>query len=353
MKNKFFALMAVALFIGFLANIILILAASNSCTPEIKLINQDPDPAIPSSYVKLLFQVSGLENPACSEGIAVKMVQNYPFSLDSANNSIQTLEGSTYSKGYKTTWNVPYNMRIADDALDGSYELELLLHVGGGTNFESFATGKTFNISVSDSRTDFDIVVQEVSGTQASLGIVNTGKNSANSLVVSIPQQENFRITGTNEQIVGNLAAGDYTIVSFNIAPKNQRNMTRINGREQPDNSAENQLLKIQIEYTDEIGKRRVAEKELELSSSVFQGNVTANSGFNGQTNFYSRRNNVGISIWWYVLGIVILVVAVLIIVYKKYEHKIKDFYKKRHHEKVSGNTPNWVLTERTHNKNK
>ena len=112
---------------------------------------------------------------------------------------------------------------------------------------------KDFNITITDVQTDFDVVIQEASGTQVSIGIVNIGKNTANSLIVRIPQQENFRASGTSEQIVGNFAAGDYTIVSFNIISiaRNARNATLPRNFTQFSSQNASQPLKIQIDYTD------------------------------------------------------------------------------------------------------
>ncbi len=38
---------------------------SAACSPDASLINQDPYPAIPGDYVKVVFQIDGLENPEC------------------------------------------------------------------------------------------------------------------------------------------------------------------------------------------------------------------------------------------------------------------------------------------------
>ena len=295
-ENFCIAIMAAILLMFSIANINLSMAdttTSNTlCFPNIQLINQDPNPAIPGEYVKVLFEVSGLDNLAC-KGMAVKLNPQYPFSLDPGYDPIQTMSGSTYTSGYKSTWMIPYNIRIADDAFEGDYQLKMIYHNGNSEDFETYGfIEKTFNVTVTDVRTEFATVIQGTSGTQISIGIVNTGKNTANSMVVGIPRQENFMVTGINQQIIGNLAAGDYTIVNFNINSMNQRNATMgtpffntTRMRNQSSSySGNSQMLKVQIDYTDGIGKRRNVTKEIEFSSSS-AGNLTLRgiSGFPGQ----------------------------------------------------------------------
>lgn len=348
MGNKFL-IVIIGLFAVIIANACLA-TATPLCNPQITLVNQDPNPATPNSYVKLLFEVSGLEKDTCSNGMAVKLSPEYPFSLDPNTDSVQALEGSTYIQNYKTTWMVPYTVRIADNALEGDYQIKMLYRLGSDRNFDSSYVEGYFNVTITDAQTDFDAVIQEVSGTQVSIGIVNTGKNTANSLIIGIPQQENFRTTGISQQIVGNLVAGDYTIITFNIASTVSRNMT---GTGIPRNmtretsSSEAQMLKIKIDYTDEIGERRSVIKEVQFSSSLLQGNLTGS--FPSQTGRYSSQKS-NISLWWYVSGVVVLLAAGAIIC-RKHRKKSKE-QKKSHDEKGSEkNVPDWVLAERAHRK--
>jgi hypothetical protein len=313
-----------------------------SCNPHVNIISQDPSPAIPDSYVKVVFEISNL---ATCNGLSVKLNPIYPFSLDPGYNPIQTIEKNPYSPDYKTAWDVPYTIRVAQDALEGDYELKLQYHEGANKDFQySSFVEEGFNLTVTDVQTDFAVVVQQSSGTQVSLGIVNTGKNVANSLIVGIPQQDNYRPSGTSQQIVGNLAAGDYTIVSFTVTPQFSRNTTRgAPGAvgQAPANAAE-QMPKVKMDYTDGIGERRSVVKEVQLSS---QGNSTRN-------NFNMARNGTTTSttsIWWYIGGgAVILIVAGLF--FFKYKEKL-GFWKKGSKEKSSGKVPEWVLTERTRKK--
>ena len=328
---------------------------SNGCNLVFTLVNQDPSPAVANDYVKVLIQVSGVDNFNCKNGVAVKLVPEYPFSLDPGVNPIQTIDGPTYnSQGYLSDWMIPYKLRVANDALEGDYDLKLLYHIGSGSDFSTSSVEKDFNISVTDAQTDFSTVIQDSSGTQVSFGIVNTGKNTANSLIVGIPSQESYRATGTSQQIVGNLAAGDYTIVSFNIASTagmRNRNFTRGDNSSNATVAGQNfnpqsQTIKIQMDYTDAIGKRRSVVKEVQYSQAA-GGNLTRGN-FQGRTSSSSSTFSFAtvisyITTYWYVSLLVVLIILWIL-----WKFVIKKHTK---HEKNSGKTPDWVESERIRKK--
>ncbi|HTZ41883.1 MAG TPA: hypothetical protein VMC07_01600, partial [Candidatus Omnitrophota bacterium] len=218
------------------------------------------------------------------------------------------------------------------DAIGQNYTLKLLYHSGTSPDFSNFSIEKDFNISVGIVQTDFEVVVQSTSGTQVSLGIVNTGINAANSLIMSIPQQSSFRASGISQQIIGNLAAGDYTIATFSITPTGGSgggNRTGSFSYQAP------QSLKVEINYTDVTGIRRGIIKEVPYSTSS-SGNFSEITG-----RAVYGRNSGGISAWWFVGG-GIIVIAAGFLIYKKYGHKLRKS-KKNNSEK----TPDWIAAEK------
>jgi hypothetical protein len=346
MENKLFILFVLIFAIAILTNSKFILA-DNLCNPNIKIVNQDPDPAVPGDYVKVLFEISGLYD--CN-GFVVKLNPEYPFSLDPGVNPIQTLAGTPNVQNYKAIWDVPYKLRVADDALESDYPITLTSHIGSGQDFGSNSVDTILNVSIVDSQTDFDVVVQDSSGTQASFGIVNIGKNTANSLVIKIPQQTAFRTTGVSEQIIGNLASGDYTIVNFNIVQSITRNFTGdMNFTRGTNNSIGQQpngqqTLQIEIDYTDGIGKRRSVIKNVQFVASSSSGNFTRI----GQITRNGTSSSSGGSLLKYLIGIIIIGGVILII---RNKDKLAGFYKENRNEKKSGNDPDWVSTERAQRK--
>jgi len=297
--------------------------ANNACSLNVTLINQDPYPAIPNSYVDLVFQVTGVENSQC-EGVNFKLNPSYPFSLDVDGRWIR-IENPPTSAGYNSNWVIPYKVRIDKDALDGVSELEVDYRAGT-LKLDSYVSEK-FNITIKDSRTDFDAVIQETSGSTVSIAIANIGKYTANSVIVKVPEQDSFRASGTDGQMVGNLASGDYTIVSFALSPKTlygARNASRTDAQTPPSQPlGSSTKLKLNISYTDNIGERRTVNMELPL-------NLITNSSMIGGS-FPGRRTTTSSSggFSWTTLLIILIIIGILYFIYKKYPKQSKEFLDK------------------------
>jgi preprotein translocase subunit SecG len=337
MKDKLTILFVLIMTLTMLTTVIMAATNNNpSCNFNIQMINQDPNPGVPNEYVKILFKVTGTENPSCSK-VSVKLLPEYPFSMDPGTNEVQSLDGSTYVAGYNTNWMIPYKLRIASDALEGDYNLKLLYMTGDSKDPSLTWVEKTYPISIIDSQTNFDIVVQDATTSQVSFGVVNTGKNIANSLIVKIPQQTGFRVTGSSEQIVGNLDAGDYTIVSFGIGASRGNRTSNSDGSNQP--------LKIQIDYTDEIGKRRSVTKDIQFNQAAFSGNSTR--------NFTSSRTSTTTTTAWYKTYYFYFAIILLIIgyIYYKRKNKFNIMFWKSRNKNTSSHDPDWVQSERTKHK--
>ena len=134
----------------------------NSCILTVTLVNQGPYPAVPDSYVNVLFQISGTENSQCN-GAEFKLVPAYPFSLDNGNDTDwKILQGSSYTPNHLDYWNIPYQLRVDKDALDGNATVEVEYNSlsNPNENPNSSFVVQTFNIAIQDSRTTFDSVIQ-------------------------------------------------------------------------------------------------------------------------------------------------------------------------------------------------
>ncbi|MCG7852495.1 MAG: hypothetical protein MIO92_08230, partial [Methanosarcinaceae archaeon] len=138
--------------------------------------------------------------------------------------------------------------------------------------------------------TDFDVTFSEGTGGEVSLSIANIGSNQAYSVKVEIPEQDNYRVTGSTASIVGNLDIGDYTIASFTLSTKNapanmgggtENSTVNVRGGIPSDVSVPNTAsvssgndLLVVVEYTDSSGKRVSVEKSvpIELNSGSSAG---------------------------------------------------------------------------------
>ncbi len=225
--------------------------SAEPCNPEISIINQDPYPAIPGDYVKVVFQIDGLENKACGT-VTFGVKEDYPISLDPNTPNPITINSGLFQKDYGSFYLAPYKLRISDNALDGENPIEIFYSTAGGVNVI-----KDFNITVEDTRADFEITVKDYDYTTRILTfeILNVAKSDVKAIAIDVPQQSNIEIKGPNRNIVGDLDSNEYTTADFEaILPEG---VTNIN---------------LNVSYTDSSGIRRWIEKTVQFDSSYFTG---------------------------------------------------------------------------------
>lgn len=263
--------------------------SSAVCSLDVSLINQDPYPAIPGDYVKLVFQMTGTENPECVN-VFFELVEDFPISFDPGTELKVTVKGGTFVKDYPSYLMIPYKVKIDENALDGDNPITVR-YGSDDSGKESFE--KQFNVYVKDVRADFEIYLKsyDSSSNTLTLEILNIGKNDVEALAAEIPQQENIILKGPNKKILGSLDANDYTTVDFNLAPLD---------------SFEGSIDLI-IRYTDETGVRRTLNKTLYFNSFSFQ------------TEKSTKKKNF---IYYLVAALIVIFIAYRI--YKKHEKKRK-----------------------------
>lgn len=224
-----------------------------NCRPTISIINQDPYPANPNEYVRVVFQIDGLSNPNC-ESVSFELQEGFPFSFDP--NEVRTYEflGSVYARNFKSSATLPYKLRVDRDAIDGDNEIEgILRYVASDGSVVS--TIEKFNINVKGVKVDFEISVREfdVKTNTLTFEILNIGEDDVVALTIDVPKQENAVVKGANRNIIGDLDANDDTTFKFEMAPKDGE-------------------ITLGISYTDSIKERRHMEKKVYYDSSYFTG---------------------------------------------------------------------------------
>jgi hypothetical protein len=289
------------------------------------LMNQDPYPADPGSYVTLLFK---LENWGTSpmSNVTFSLVPAYPFSLDpGADATVQLGNVGSLAQG-PTSYFVKYKVKVDADAISG--ENEISVRYGNGTSMSQQA----FNVSVENPRTDFEVVSQSSTSTAANLAVANVGANTAYSTIVRIPEQSGVRTTSSSASVVGNLNAGDYTLVSFEIASMGASMNSTRSGSLVPSAQAVQapsglqaaaKTITVEISYTDSLGIRRTVQKSvaLEASSAAGASSISAaRSSSNLLTQVTSGSGLTYIAVG--LGGIVVVLVVVRLMRRKKHEAK-------------------------------
>ncbi|MBI5392027.1 hypothetical protein HZB00_03420 [Candidatus Woesearchaeota archaeon] len=245
-------------------------------TPQFKInqIRQDPAPANPGEYTDVYLKLDNLggsiENPSFN------LILPYPFLLDPYSDT--STRRASLAGGERLS--LRYRLRVDKNALPGDYEIEFRAYAGQTTFYPYF-----FNIQVDDVTSSFDVALQDVTKDGASIAISNIGKNAANAITVSLENQTDFELLGVSTSILGNLNAGDYTLINTFIKPMQADHLEK--------------KLRVQIEYTDKIGNRRSVKKELpvmmttkiaqgfsELETNVLQSGKTQQMKSNSTTYF-------------------------------------------------------------------
>lgn len=262
----------------FLLNINLIFAATNICNPTIQLLSQDPYPAIPGDYVKLVFQIRDISDSACGD-ISLELVNKYPISFDPGQESKVSLKSGTYIKDYSTHKIAAFKVRVDSDAVDGDNPIEVLLSKGTSTGIES----KQFNLNVKDTRADFEIYVKNLdfSTNTLSLEILNIAKVDVKSIAVEILGYPTSTVKGAKTKIIGDLDSNEYTSAEFEIKPQDT-------------------LIPVKIHYTDNAGFRRNLEKNISLETSLFQNRKADERSTPVTSYIVLAIVVVGIGYWFY-----------------------------------------------------
>ena len=252
------------LLISFLMTIALVsgvYAASDACSLSASLINQDPYPATPEDYVKVVFQLEGVKNPDCNR-VLFQIIPEYPFSLDSGQSDSVTINSGTFiSSDYKSFLLIPYKLRVDKDALDGENKIKVKFARNVGEAGKVVYQTQDFNITIDDQRTDFEVSIQDyVESTNTfTLGIVNIGKNDAEALTMEIPAQNNIEIRGARISVIGSLDSNDDTTASFT------------------DTTPREGDIKVIVAYNDQVGVRRTLEKTVTFTKGFVEKNAKKN----------------------------------------------------------------------------
>jgi hypothetical protein len=220
------------------------------CELDISMINQDPYPAIPGDYVKVVFQIDGIENPECGT-VTFAVKEDYPISLDPTVENPITINSGTFQRTYSSFYLATYKLRVHGDAINGDNPIEVSYKVGSTDYLEEF------NLYVQDTRADFEVNVKSYDYVtkELTLEILNIEKVDVEALTIEIPKQDGIQVKGANRKVIGDLDSNEYTSADFEATLP----------------TGETSLM-VKVIYTDSINIRREITKEVIFDSSYFEG---------------------------------------------------------------------------------
>jgi len=241
---------------------------------------------------------------------------------------------------------LPFTVIADTNAAAGLYKLDLSLSYQDALNSSITKLTSTSAGMYIGGSTDFDVAYSESSSGQISLSVANVGSNPASSVTVSVPQQPGWRVSGSNNAIVGNLNKGDYTAVSFTLQQSaltsgianasGTAGATATGGYARGGNrtrgtgavgtggynatlasaNAGNNMLLVEIAYTDTTGQRQVVDKMVSISGASASGNGTG--GFGARNAAATNTSFLG-TYGWYIVILVLIIGAIY-----WYRHKKK-----------------------------
>jgi len=258
-------------------------ADGTPCSPTVQLISQDPYPASPGEYVKLVFQIEGVTDSSCGT-INFELKKEYPLVFDSGASNVFSFESGVFQRDYGEFATVPFKVRIHEDAVNGDNQIETL------TSYDSvpgIINNNNFSISIEDLSSDFEIYVKnyDINTNIITFEILNIGKSNSKAITLILPPQENIIVKGPNKNIAGDLDSNEYTTADFEVSG--------VGGK-----------IQIQVEYTDEVNVRRSLDKTIEFDPNYFMDRK-------------ADEKNTPLSTY-IILGIIVLIIVYWI--YRKYK---------------------------------
>lgn len=209
---------------------------------------------------------------------------------------------------------------IADtNAEPGLYKLDLTLTYDDPASNEEKEINTLAGVYVGGG-TDFDIAFSESSGSETSFTVANIGSNPAYSVSVIVPKQDGWKTSGSNSMIIGNLDNGDYTVASFTMQQSVSRTATNAdstNKTTQTRNFATENIVLLQVAYTDTMGQRKIVDKEVAVNvqrTLSEDGTVQMPEGMQRRMKQQQSTNYTG----WIVGSIVFIILGILYYRYKK-----------------------------------
>jgi len=250
-------------------------AAAAACDMDVTLLNQDPYPAIPGEYVKLVFQVEGLDSPNCND-ITFNLPSEYPIEFNPGETGFRTFKKVDYIEDYESNLIIPYEVRINENALDGANSIEVEFH-----SKNDALQSKEFNIEVDDPKAEFEIYVKDYSYStnELTLEILNIAESDAELLRVEIPKQDSIIVKGSNIVIAGDIDSNEYTTVDIEAI------------------LTDGEFI-VNIIYSDTINQKRSIEKTVTFDSSYFT-NRKADEKTTGTGTYIFYAIIIALLVWW------------------------------------------------------
>jgi hypothetical protein len=188
---------------------------------QANFMNQDPDPADAGKDVDLRWQVTNTI-PGTVNVLKFHLDAEYPFLFEAGDSPDKDLGASVGTSDDKLYYVLHYKLRIADNALKGTYTVTLNWNTGDGW------TKKEFPIYIDPKRADFVVgalvtspekLIADTKEAKISVDIANIGKGNAENVKVKLILPSGFKPTYSysDEDSLGIIQKGDSKTTNFYV----------------------------------------------------------------------------------------------------------------------------------------
>ena len=186
---------------------------------QANFMSQDPDPADAGKDLDLRWQVvNTLTSPA--ESLKFHLDANYPFLFEAGDSPDQDLGASAGTNDNQVFYVLHYKLRVADNAIKGTYNVTLSWDTGQGW------TKKDFPIYIDPKRADFVVgalvtspekLIADTMQAKLSVDINNIGKGNAENVKAKLflPPGFNSSYSYSDEDSLGIITEGGSKTATF------------------------------------------------------------------------------------------------------------------------------------------
>ncbi|MDP3103953.1 MAG: CARDB domain-containing protein [Candidatus Methanoperedens sp.] len=188
---------------------------------QMNFMYQDPDPADAGKYIDIRWQIVNTIGGA-TENLRFRLDAGYPFLFEAGDTPDKNLGTSVGTSEKEVYYVLHYKLKVADNALKGTYNVTLGYSTGEGW------TNKVFQIYIDPKRSDFVVGAlvtspeKLIAGTdeaKLSVNIDNIGKGNAQNVKVKLLLPSGFKPTYSysDEDSIGILEKGKSKTSNFYV----------------------------------------------------------------------------------------------------------------------------------------
>jgi len=188
---------------------------------QMNFMYQDPDPADAGKYIDIRWQIVNTIGGA-TENLRFRLDAGYPFLFEAGDTPVKNLGTSVGTSEKEVYYVLHYKLKVADNALKGTYNVTLGYSTGEGW------TNKVFQIYIDPKRSDFVVgalvtspekLIADTDEAKLSVNIDNIGKGNAQNVKVKLLLPSGFKPTYSysDEDSIGILEKGKSKTSNFYV----------------------------------------------------------------------------------------------------------------------------------------